>query len=248
MNSFTFDGRNSLEWGIGLSGSGVWDAPVRRGEMIAVPGRNGNVWVDDGTFDNIEVIYPCWISDGFNDKVDDFRAYMMAHSDNYFRLEDTYHPEEFRLARYPGPFSASPGTRNLTGRFDLTFDCDPRRFLKSGEEDLVPSAAPRWQTTYTVYNPTYFPAYPSIFILTTISGSSIAINDAVIEFPVAGVQNFWIDCETMVQTSNGEIVYGKINAPERPVFLPGNNTVVCTGGNFGADPRPYKIIPRWWTI
>lgn len=128
MNYFTFDERSSTEWGIGLSGTGVWDAPARKGEQIYIPGRNGAVWVDDGSFENIEVAYPCWMSEGFSDRIDDFRAFLEAHADQYYQLTDTYHPNEYRRGRYAGEFEAEPGTRNLSGRFNVVFDCEPFRY------------------------------------------------------------------------------------------------------------------------
>lgn len=137
MNYFTlYDGtdaasanKTSLSFGVGLSGSGVWDAPARKGESISIPGRNGNIWVDDGSWENIFVTYPCWIADGFDQKVDEFRGWLAQHSDKYYRITDTYHPDEYRLGRFAGEFLATPGTRNLTGRFDVVFECDPRRFF-----------------------------------------------------------------------------------------------------------------------
>lgn len=158
MNYFTLDGHSTSEWGIGLSGTGVWDAPARKGESISVPGRNGNVWVDDGSFENIYVTYPCWMSEGFDDQIDDFRGYLSAHADQYYRLTDTYHPDEYRMARYAGPFTTTPGTRNESGRFDVVFDCWPQRTLLSGE--VYQDVGQRIDIT----NPTRFGANPLIHI------------------------------------------------------------------------------------
>lgn len=137
MNYFTlYDGTDatseshtSLSFGVGLSGTGVWDAPARKGESISIPGRNGNIWVDDGSWENILVTYPCWIAEDFDTRVDDFRGWLARHSDKYYRITDTYHPDEYRLGRFSGEFLATPGPRNKSGRFDVVFECDPRRFL-----------------------------------------------------------------------------------------------------------------------
>lgn len=132
MNNFTLDGRSTSEWGIGLSAGGAYDAPARKGESISVPGRNGNIWVDDGSFENVMLTYPCWMSEDFDTNIDGFRAFLSLHSDQYYELRDTYHPNEYRLARYAGAFTPQLGTRNKSGRFDVVFDCQPQRFLDSG--------------------------------------------------------------------------------------------------------------------
>lgn len=237
MNSFTLDGRNSLEWGVGLSGTGVWDAPVRRGTEIVIPGRNGAIWMDEGAYDPIDVKYPCWMARGFADKVDDFRAYLMAHADQEYRLEDTYHLDEFRLARYPGPFTAEPGTINRSGRFDVIFRCDPRRYLKIGEHELSYTN----RSTFTINNPTYYDAYPIIRIPASLEGS-VSFNGHVIQ-TLRQVNDLEVDCETMQTYESGAKVYDAVEMSDQPYLSPGRNVFVL-----GGVIQYITVIPRWWTI
>lgn len=168
-NGFTLDGVSSLYYGVGLSGTGVWDAPARKGESISVPGRNGSIWIDDGSYENIMVTYPCWMAEGFDERVDDFRAYLSRHSDAYYKLTDSYHPLQFRLGRFAGAFTATPGAANKTGRMDVSFDCQPQRFLNAGFvwqsldiPDIDPAEAVA--TVFSEENPTGFPAAPAIML------------------------------------------------------------------------------------
>ena len=55
MKSFTFAGRSSKDFGIYLSGSGVFNAPERDVETISIPGRSGDLILDNGRFKNISV-------------------------------------------------------------------------------------------------------------------------------------------------------------------------------------------------
>ena len=57
FNSLTFDGENSLDYGIYITGEGVYDAPGRAVEMVTIPGRNGTLAIDQGRFENIDVKY-----------------------------------------------------------------------------------------------------------------------------------------------------------------------------------------------
>lgn len=248
MNYFVFDKRNSLDWRVGLSGSGTYNAPARRGEAVSIPGRDGDVWVDEGSFENILVIYPCWIAHGFDRRVDDFRAFLEAHGDQYYRLEDTYHPEEYRLARYPGDFVAEPGTSNHSGKFDIVFDCDPRRFLKSGEKDelLLYSESSTSGMSETIINPTYFKAYPILHIHYANIGS-IYFNDIRLQI-TQEVTNTALDCETMVarDENTGSLVSAGIEFTERPYLKPGQNAIRETCSL--SEGIAVYFTPRWYTL
>lgn len=201
-SGFTLDGVSSLYYGVGLSGTGVWDAPARKGESISVPGRNGSIWIDDGSYENIMVTYPCWMSEGFDERVDDFRAYLSRHSDAYYKLTDSYHPLQFRLGRYAGAFTATPGAANKTGRMDVTFDCQPQRFLKAGFvwqsldiPDIDPSEAVA--TVFSGENPTGFKAAPVLMV----SAASAVQDTAQIELSLRNdAQNRYIYVQVLNAT------------------------------------------------
>ena len=130
-NYLTYKGKSTRDFGVGISGPGVWNAPERDIESVSIPGRDGDLLIDNGRYRNIEVKYPAYIARGFNEKFDDFRDFMYSEP-NYYKLQDTYHPEEFRLGILRNGVEAEPGTRNLSGRFDMVFDCKPQRFLSRG--------------------------------------------------------------------------------------------------------------------
>lgn len=278
MNYFTLDGHSTTEWGIGLSGSSVWDAPARKGESISVPGRNGNIWVDGGSFENILLTYPCWMSEEFDEHVDDFRTFLAIHSDKYYKLSDTYHPDEFRLARYAGPFTADPGTRNKSGRMDIVFDCMPQRFLNAGNEWVqmpVPSESVEGGALIgTIENTTPFATFPIICFSVTNSGSladctckfrfeseSGATNSIIISYVVSGHGTYgyhYINTEDLTRRFSRNLVtdWQSIGTNSGPVMItdaeiklePGVTTIYDE--STGANPvlQTFRIMPRWATI
>lgn len=129
---FTYNGRRSTDYGVTISGGGTYAAPARDMTEVVIPGKNGHMLLDNGRFENITVTYPGWIARGFDGKIDAFRAFL-ASDPGYKRLEDTYHPGEFRLAAFRSGFDPDTGPLNRSGRFDIVFDCLPERWLKSGE-------------------------------------------------------------------------------------------------------------------
>ena len=133
-NFFTLNGRSSADWGIVCSSDNGYDIPEKDITAIAVPGRNGELHIDNGRWQNIDVTYNnCVIEDDFGRKFRDFRSWC-ASQKGYVRLEDTFNPDEFRLANMSNGVAVDTlGTRYNSGKFDITFNCKPQRFLKSGE-------------------------------------------------------------------------------------------------------------------
>lgn len=154
-----FDGVNSLDYGIYITGEGVYNAPTRDVEAIEVPGRNGELILDKGRFSNISVTYKAGTfaqsQAEFAEKLSEFRNAILSRV-GYKRLEDDYHPDEFRMAIYTNGLEVGPVHYSEAGEFELTFNCKPQRFLKSGEViQTVTSGG-------TITNPTPFEAHPLI--------------------------------------------------------------------------------------
>ena len=138
-NSITFGGINSADFGIYISGEGVFNAPQRDVEMISVPGRNGAIALDRGRFQNIEVTYPAFNYeadyDKFQQQLSDFRNAICAQK-GYNRLSDTFHPDEYRMATYLSGLEVKPIKYNTASEFNIVFNCKPQRYLTSGEEEI----------------------------------------------------------------------------------------------------------------
>ena len=100
FNSFTFDGQNSLDYGVYISGEAVYNAPARSVQMVTIPGKNGTLAIDQGRFENIEVTYPAGMfsnsQSNYASNIQTFRN-MLASRYSYARLTDSYHTDEFRL-------------------------------------------------------------------------------------------------------------------------------------------------------
>ena len=157
---FVFDGIDSKQYGVYITGQGVFDAPVRDVEMIEIPGRNGSYALDKGRFKNIEVTYPAGMFGNtdaeFMQGISNLRN-ALASRKGYCRLTDEYNPNEYRMAVYKSGLEVSPAQLKA-GQFDITFECKPQRFLTSGEtEQTVTSGA-------TITNPTLFDSHPLLLV------------------------------------------------------------------------------------
>lgn len=113
-------------------GKGVFGAPSRDVTQIHVPGRNGDILVDNGGWNNVDVTYSsCCILSNFRENAAKLRGYLLANP-GYHELTDPYNPDEVRYAEFRGPFTPEVFTAkgNNAGMFDLTFNCKPQRFLR----------------------------------------------------------------------------------------------------------------------
>ena len=175
--AFSFDGVSSRQFGAYLTGEGVYNAPERDVEMIAIPGRNGAYPSDQGRWNNVEITYQATIAahteQDFREAMSGLRSLLCSRK-GYARLEDDYHPDEYRLAVYKSGLEAEP-IGCTQAEFSIVFDCKPQRYLKSGENAISVSSGG------TVTNPTAFDASPmlEVYGYGTISfgGYNIEINN-----------------------------------------------------------------------
>lgn len=157
VNSITFGNINSANYGIYISGEGVFDAPKRAVEMVNVPGRNGAIALDQGYYENITVTYPAFNYEStmadFKQALSDFRN-ALASQVGYQRLSDTFHPNEYRMAIFDEGLDIKPIKYNTASQFDIKFDCKPQRYLTSGETETTVSSGG------TLTNPTQYESSP----------------------------------------------------------------------------------------
>lgn len=242
-NSLQFGDASTSDYGIYISGEGVFNAPARDVEMVEVPGRNGALAIDGGRYTNIEVKYPAFCVE---DNLEDFRNNLASLRSafcsqvGYQRLTDTINPEEFRLGIYKDGLNVSPVMYTTAANFDMVFDCKPQRFLISGE---IPQT---FSASGTITNPTRFPSAPLIQI--TGKGD---LGIGAYSFTIRGVdaQTIYIDCETM---EAWEIVGGAKISRNDYIQYAGNSFPVLDSGNngvtIGTGITSVVITPRWWKL
>lgn len=236
---FIFDDIRSSAYGVWISGEDTFQAPERDVETIFVPGRNGALTIDSGRYNNVQIIYPCYMSRDFADKFSAFKGAIMSKV-GYKKLVDTYHPGGFRKARITKGFTPETGPYNRSASFDVIFDCYPQFFLDSG--------ATFYEAT-EIINPTNYKALPLIevtFSSSTRTGT-VTVNGRTISITGAEADTIYIDSESQnaYYISSGVAISqnGKIAVPDDfPFLAPGFNPVASTG-----NISSVKIKPRWWT-
>lgn len=133
-NYFTLNGVDSRDFGVYINGQGTYSAPEKDYTFYQIPGRSGDIIGSENRLMNIEITYHAFIYADFDNNMAAFRSFLLS-LDGYQRLEDSYHPDEFRMACYTGPFDPAVTVVNDAGEFDVVFNCKPQRYLKSGETE-----------------------------------------------------------------------------------------------------------------
>lgn len=161
FNSLEFDGVNSLDNDVYITGESVYDAPERDVEVVEIAGRNGNFLLDKGRWKNIEVTYHCGTfgldQTEFGTKMRAFRN-KLASKIGYMRLTDTYHPDEFRMGAFKSALEVDPVSYKRAGEFEVNFDCKPQRWLTDGEQEIEVSDGD------VLLNPTPYDASPLLMV------------------------------------------------------------------------------------
>ena len=233
MSDFTFNGVTASSMGLVIEKYPVRTGGKKHVETVNVPGRFGGLTLRQKrqTYENCTISYEVYYHTPGQASAkahDIFR--WLSEPDGFARLSDTYDPDVFRRARYVGDPSAEIFFNNF-GRMTITFECDARSFLTSGETPIS-------RLTGTIQND-YLEAYPLIVIeksgngLVTIAGQQITVYDGPVE-------TIHIDSESMT-VPYLESLY--VSFDDFPTLKPGSNAIT---GSSNIDSL--TITPRWYKV
>lgn len=235
---FYFNGARSTDKGLTIEQCPTIVTGQRAVEKITVPGRSGDLVIDTGAYGNYTQPYEIWFMDKIQGTARAARdiAQWLLSGTGYMRLEDSYDPEVFRLAMFTGPIDVDNWMLRA-GRATLEFDCQPQRWLKSGQNPITvqsgQSLINNWQ-----------PALPLIKVTGTGDGSlTVGSSTFTISDMPGGIlldsetqDAYWGDPYTNL--NNNVQVNGGF-----PVLQAGETAV-----SFSGDITAVQITPRWWSL
>lgn len=222
---FVFGGRKSSDFGVWASGLAIFDTPAKRYEMIDVPGRNGALTIEDGSFENIELTFKdCFIPSNFAENFSAFKSFLYSQK-GYQRLELSWLPNEYRLATFVE--GIEPDVKNWDGRgkFDLTFNCKPQRFLKSGEIPVEipcdPAASPASARRY--WRLSQFSSYTQTEITGSLSNYYTTAEINAMQFEVITIPQTSLDWLASLGDHMGTLEFKGVNTDRFFAFLYSND-------------------------
>ena len=234
MNFFVYDGKNSQDLGLLISGEKTYNSPSRDVTTVSIPGRSGDLIIDNGRYNNIEISYTVSFRKDVPEKTRALKAWLLSKA-GYRRLEDTYQPEYFRLAAISNATEFEISI-NRYGTAELIFNCNPFLFSKGGEQTvLIPASGGR------IYNPEYFGSQPIITVYGNGDGV-LSVNNT--NYNISAIDGYvTINSDVGLVYKGTENKNSTVNFIEFPTLQVGENIIDWTGGI-----TKVEIIPRWCTL
>lgn len=237
MGIIIFNNISSLDCNVQVERPPSYQMPERDYDVVHVPGKSGDIVIDNGSYQNTTRAYQ--ISTGSLEKDFTLMANVISEwlysATGYARLEDSYEPEYYRLAMY----RSSGSIENLlgqAGRMTISFDCKPQRFLKTGDESF------KFTSTGKLLNPTGFKSLPIIIVngngdgVLRIGDYTVIISDVnpsiTINSEIQDAYNGTVNLNSKIILNDG---FPKLSPGENEVSFSGNITSV-------------EVIPKWWTL
>jgi len=231
MKAFRFNGTSSASFGLFVNNVSNYGSPARNVEKIAVPYRNGDVAIDMGTYENIMVTYEVSLLQRTAENIQAIAEWLLS-AKGYQRLEDDWHPDEYRSALCYSPIEWIVTFLTRYGKATITFDCKPQRWLLSGETSTVLTS------NGTLTNPTQMASKPLIVVTGngsfTVNGYEVTVSN--------NASTITIDCELMECYSGNTNMNNYVTLDEFPTLKGGSNAI-----NIGSVSR-LQITPRWWRL
>lgn len=232
MNTLTIDG--TLLTGIWVDASLSFNKPDKRVETFAIAGRNGDLIIDEGVFDNLVITYPVLERDTFPTRYEQI-VNDLASKSGYLRIVCNNDPTHYRLGRFLPRISPTVKRLNKDGYFNLAFDCKPQRFLTSGD------TAQTFTSSGSLTNPTKFASKPLIRVYGT---GNVIIGDTQITI-TTNTSYTDIDCEMMdcFRGSTNLNANVSFSGNDFPVLKSGNNNITL-----GSGITQVIVTPRWFEL
>ena len=218
-------------------GAGQYSAPARSVDFIEVPGRNGDLLIDNGNYTNTTAIFDVIITKDVEENTNRLK-YLLYSQKGYQKLYDSDLKGFYRVASFNSGFEilSTDG-----GTVRIEFDCKPFKYDIVGEEVVTAEGN----------SGNFYLDKPLFKVYTDVTSESdycyISVNGKVISFPVSGMNGLIIDtslqyayrdlgnnglqnCNNVVNTTDVSLHHGQ-------------NELSFYGGI-----KSVEIVPRWVTL
>lgn len=241
-------------FGVYISGQGTFGAGEREYTFYDVPSRDGALVGAQTRLANVSVSYDCFIYTNFETNIRNLRSFLLSRV-GYVKINDDYDTTHYRMGVYEGPFEPTVTTKNDAGQFTLTFNCQPQRWLTSGNTTVTINAGGGMSVLIGT-NPSPFKSKPIIEVygsgFFTLNGVKVTVD------AIANATSVVIDCDTMActYTYQGRVYecsyavgftdINGVNDVDAPVLVAGENRIDATSTYFTVTK--IVVTPRWWEV
>ena len=231
---FTYKGKTSKEMGLRVLNDLEFVSPVRDVDLIQVPGRDGDLIMDNGRFNSVVRSVPCILEVENSDietRINEINNWL-ATDVNFHDFEWKDNSEFKYLAKVEDSVVSSRLLSRL-GNTTIDFRLHPIKYLKSS---LVPRVVASGEM---VVNPFTIPAKP-ILEIRGVGDITVSINQQELVLRGIGNGGCIVDTESQTITDlTGTRTLFEFMYSGFPVLAPGNNVIT-----FGTNVESILVTPR----
>lgn len=244
-NYFTFNGVDSRDYGIYISGTGRLTIPEKAYNFQNISGRNGDLIVNsNATMQNDVITYPAFIKPfddsgvpvSYSEMFGKMRSWLL-NVNGYAELRDSYDCKHYRLAAFAGPLVPETTPFLDAGSFDLEFNCKPQRYFDDDAdvytidvgESMTVKACPLYHA-----EPLFSVNGPGTF---SVGDNTITVLAGNYAYPM------FIDCRLLEcygfigESTNRYVTFSTYNFPKI-----GNGVVITS------NDVKITVKPRWYEL
>lgn len=232
--TFYLDGIDARSVGIHLQSPIAFSEAVPIVEAQTIPGRNGDLILETGSYENRGASVSCFCLQKDVEKAVSLAGRFLMGKRGYRRLETSDDPDHYWMARVENSPRINQRLRTLAP-FEINFDCKPQRFVKAGKNVID------FDTNGSIFNRYGQTALPLIVVYGHGSGK-LTVGGCVVDITeIDGM--LYLDSETQNCYNDDGNKNMNINAPTFPTLPAGRTPVAFSGGIDRVE-----ITPRWWEL
>jgi len=238
LNYFRFGSMDTRDNSIVVLSKTRHNAPARVVTKQSVPGRSGDLIIDEERFENVEISYTISTVPSSHFELKEIARRLkgfLSAKGGYLKLYDSYDQDYFRYAAFNNSLDIEEVLPEL-GECEIVFDCKPFQYAIVGQAPIILDSG-----SIELYNREAFDSKPYIKIYGSGTGSLYVNNQS---FNFSDIDEY-IELDSEIKDAYKGLTpqNSKMNGAEFPTFTPGINVVSFSGGITSIE-----IIPRWATL
>ena len=231
---FIYDNKNSKDFNIKIKSINNLSSPQRSIEKISVLGRNGELVIDNGNFENFILTIECYLNCSSEDKnIISREIKKWLQSDFSYKKLILSDDEEFYYEAYCDTKLDFEYVSSNFESFLISFSCKP--YKKEINEDIITITE-----STNIYN-SYMPSNPLIKV---VGSGDVTININNQELVLKGLEDeIEVDCDVMnayKKVNDNIVLLNNKMYSDFPILEAGENQI-----SFEGNVSKIEITPRW---
>lgn len=244
INWLNFKDKDSRDFGLYIRKKDTYNRAKRDISFISVPGRSGDVVIDNGRYENVEIKYALRLFSTQYSELSDNQNFFWNWEDvcrwliadgNYYRLYDSYDPLYYRKACLADEFVVEQPHHSV-GDFEVKFNCKPYRYRHDGD-----SVTEITQQNTVIDNTEMYDSLPYIKI---IGSGDVYLHIGGRQYNFYSISDY-VECDSELMNVYKNMISKNAyyQGTAFPTLEPGSNRIAWSG-----NVTKIQIKPRWRTI